>query len=201
MAAAAPLRGSVSGRGKRSSNSRTAGRRRRLLVLAGVLACGSLLAAPALAGHPRNYHRGPFGHHGHGRHYGYPHQNYGRGYYNYGIHFSYGYPVYAYPAFGYYRGWPYAYTPVYVPMGMVPRAAVVDLDVKPKNAEVWLDGDLIGIVDDFDGYPDVLVLRPGKQTVVLRLEGYKDLTLRLDLQAGDDFRVRRRMVRSGSAEP
>ena len=157
--------------------------------------------------HPRSGHtyraarRGQHGGH-YGHHYGYSrHYSFGVnfGYLHYGYPY-YGYPYYDYPYYGYYSGWPYGYAGPYAPAAVVvPAIAVIDLEIKPDKAEVWLDGDLIGIADDFDGYPDVLSLPPGKHTIVVKHPGYKDLTLRYDLQAGESLRVRRRMVRESSA--
>ena len=48
--------------------------------------------------------------------------------------------------------------------------------------------------DDFDGYPDLLPLRPGRRTVTLRSPGYEDLKLRLEIVAGTRIRIRRDMV-------
>jgi hypothetical protein len=58
---------------------------------------------------------------------------------------------------------------------------VVDTDVSPEEARVYLDGRYIGIADDFDGYPDYLYLKPGHYRLEFRLDGYE--TRSIDLQA------------------
>jgi hypothetical protein len=40
-------------------------------------------------------------------------------------------------------------------------SGTLDLNVKPKATEVWIDGKLRGTVDDFDGHPQKLHLAAG----------------------------------------
>jgi hypothetical protein len=90
---------------------------------------------------------------------------------------------------GLFWGWwypwwgPVAVTPVAVP-GRAPNLAVVDTDVSPEHARVFLDGQLIGTADDFDGYPDYLYLEPGRYTLEFSLPGYETVRMDLDAQAG-----------------
>jgi len=46
-------------------------------------------------------------------------------------------------------------------------AGVLDLDVRPKETRVWVDGSLRGTVDDFDGHPRKLHLTAGDHHVKL----------------------------------
>ncbi|HEV8700039.1 MAG TPA: hypothetical protein VGV60_02070 [Candidatus Polarisedimenticolia bacterium] len=117
--------------------------------------------------------------------------------------FSYGFPIYGYSYYGFYPAYAYPYSPYYYgyyPYGpgyyndYVPDAGFVDLDVWPEEAEVWVGDRLLGTADDFDGYPDLLPLRPGRRTVTLRSPGYEDLRLRLEIVAGTRIRIRRDMV-------
>ncbi len=58
---------------------------------------------------------------------------------------------------------------------------VVDTDVSPEHALVYLDGKLIGTADDFDGFPDYLYLRPpGRYELEFRLGGYESFTIAID---------------------
>jgi hypothetical protein len=68
----------------------------------------------------------------------------------------------------------------------LPRAdvATVDLDVSPEHARVVLDGELIGVADDFDGSPGYLFLRPGHYTLEFTLKGYKSEKVELDAARG-----------------
>lgn len=49
----------------------------------------------------------------------------------------------------------------------------VALDVEPLDAEVWVDGVLQGIADDYDGVPRFLEVAPGVRRVELRKPGLK----------------------------
>ena len=46
-------------------------------------------------------------------------------------------------------------------------AGYLDMNIKPKATEVWVDGRFRGIVDDFDGRPQMLRLRAGPHRVKL----------------------------------
>jgi hypothetical protein len=62
--------------------------------------------------------------------------------------------------------------------------AVVDTDVSPDEAQVFLDGRLIGTADDFDGFPDYLYLKPGKYTLEFQLEGFEPQSVDVDARPG-----------------
>lgn len=133
-------------------------------------------SAPAVArvrhrsrGH-RRWHFSPSIHWGWGRSWGWG-GPYGYGYYGY-----YGYP---YP--GYHRR-PYGYYPS-------PDWAAIDTDVSPEEAQVYLDGTLIGLADDFDGYPDYLYLKRGRYRLEFRVEGYEPKTIQIDSRPGMKLRV------------
>lgn len=70
-----------------------------------------------------------------------------------------------------------------------PTVAAVDTDVSPEHARVYLDGQLIGVADDFDGYPDYLYLEPGTYSLEFRLKGYQTETLTIDAKAGQYFPI------------
>ena len=44
---------------------------------------------------------------------------------------------------------------------------VLDMNVKPKDTEVWVDGKMRGTADDFDGHPQKLSLPAGPHTLKL----------------------------------
>ena len=60
-----------------------------------------------------------------------------------------------------------------------PERAFIDTDIWPEEAGVWLDGEYIGIADNFDGYPGYLEVQPGRHRIEFRLAGFR--TLRIDL--------------------
>jgi hypothetical protein len=81
---------------------------------------------------------------------------------------------------GYYYPGPYAYVGGPAAGGWT----VVDTDVSPDEARVYLDGRYIGTADDFDGYPDYLYLRGGHYRLEFKLEGYETKTVEVDAKGG-----------------
>lgn len=90
---------------------------------------------------------------------------------------------------GYWAGWagwwgaPVVSVQVSPPAGG-PQLTAVDLDVSPEETRVLLDGKLIGVADDFDGYPDYLYLEPGEYTLEFQLPGYKTETMKVSAEPG-----------------
>lgn len=87
---------------------------------------------------------------------------------------------------------PYGMVGTYNVYGVPPQTpslAVVDTDVEPEHARVILNGTLIGVADDFDGYPDYLYLKPGHYTLEFTLGGYKSQQLEIDAVAGKYFPI------------
>lgn len=82
-----------------------------------------------------------------------------------------------------------------------PDLAVVDTDVSPEHARVYLDGQLIGTADDFDGHPDYLYLRPGRYTLEFSLPGYESERVELDAEPGRFFPLELKLVRKLSEKP
>lgn len=68
-----------------------------------------------------------------------------------------------------------------------PTLTVVDTDISPERARVYLDGELIGTADDFDGFPDYLYLEPGRYTLEFRLKGYKTASVTIEAREGRSF--------------
>jgi PEGA domain-containing protein len=71
--------------------------------------------------------------------------------------------------------------------------ASVRLDVKPKQAEVYVDGYYAGIVDDFDGTFQRLHMSPGEHEIELWLDGYRTVRQRVHLSPDNTFRVKYQM--------
>jgi hypothetical protein len=133
---------------------------------------------------PPTYHRG-----GGGRHGGY----YGGGYYGgyypyYGPYYGWGYWPRAFWGWYwddyYWGGGPYPY-----PSGGYGRYSrddmgALDLDISPGRTEVYLDGQNIGTVDDFDGWPQYLWLPKGTYDIAFYLDGYKTLARQVSIYPG-----------------
>jgi hypothetical protein len=113
-----------------------------------------------------------------GRHVGY-HGIVAHGYYS-PFYYGYGWPYYSfgwgYAPYGPYA--PYGYGP-YVEhgytLGMAAASGLggVDLNVKPGEAEVWVDGKFRGEAKDLDGSPNLLWLREGSHQIVIYKGGYR----------------------------
>jgi hypothetical protein len=159
--------------------------KRLTLVLALSFAVLAALAAPLTAA-PRGHHRGGSRRVIVVR----PSWGWGFGPYWYDPYFyGYGYGPY-------YRGYGGRYGYGYRPSG---NWAVVDTDVSPEGARVYLDGKYIGTADDFDGYPDYLYLRRGSYRLEFRLEGFQPRTIEVDARPGVKIDVGDKLARIAGA--
>ena len=104
---------------------------------------------------------------------------------------------YAEPWYGEQIGYPmrYGYGRRYEP------DASVRLEVKPKQAEVYVDGYYAGIVDDFDGTFQRLRVEPGEHEIELWLDGYRTVRQKVYLSVDNTFRIKYQMERLGPGEP
>ena len=91
------------------------------------------------------------------------------GYGFYDPFWSWGYPGWGYP------GW---YGPSFAGFGSA------RLQVTPRQAEVYVDGYLAGIVDEFDGVFQRLSVAPGEHELTIYLEGYRTFTQKLLFRPG-----------------
>ena len=136
---------------------------RRTSLVTAVLLGALALAAPPAEGH---WHGGPYWGYG-------------------GPYWGWGWGIGAGP-FWWGGGWavpPPGYGPGAISL---PRAdvATVEIGVSPEHARVVLDGQLIGVADDFDGSPGYLYLKPGHYTLEFTLKGYKTERIELDAERG-----------------
>ena len=69
-------------------------------------------------------------------------------------------------------------------------------DVTPKNAEVYADGYYAGLVDDFDGAAQRLILTPGPHHIELRTTGYETLAFDVTIEPGQTVDYRTKLERS-----
>jgi len=115
-------------------------------------------------------------------------------YYRYYPSWSYWGGYYGYPAlyYGGFYGAPYPYARIYY--GPLDRAPVaLRLEVRPVEAEVFVDGYLAGNVDEFDGFFQRLDVAPGNHEIVIRLEGYRTIREKLYFGPGASYKIRRVM--------
>jgi hypothetical protein len=136
---------------------------------------------------------------GYGR---YPYYGYGYRYYGY----PYAYGWYGYPSFyaGWGWGWPYGAYPYAYPYAAGGYAydagASLRLEVTPKEAEVYIDGYMVGTVDEFDGTFQRLRLAPGEHELTLYHDGFKTVHQSLRLSQGSTFKVSYKMEAVAAGE-
>jgi len=58
----------------------------------------------------------------------------------------------------------------------------VRLKVKPREAQVFVDGYYAGLVDDFDGVFQSLRLSPGGHKIEIRIDGFETASLDVHVQ-------------------
>jgi hypothetical protein len=109
------------------------------------------------------------------------------------------YPYYDPFFWGFYPWGPGPY-PFY---GPIVDGSAARRQVTPPETEVYVDGYLVGKVDDFDGLAQRLHLPPGEHVVELYLEGYKIVSQSIFFQPGETYRIRHTMeaLASGEAQP
>jgi hypothetical protein len=103
--------------------------------------------------------------------------------------YGYGYPYYGYGYPGGY-GYPYGYGYGYGGGGgggYYYDNGAVRLKVKPRDAEVFVDGGYAGIVDEFDGTFQKLQLETGTHKLEIRKDGFE--TLSFDVHVTDDHTI------------
>lgn len=91
------------------------------------------------------------------------------------------------PWFGPQWGWGYPY-----PWGgwrVAPPEASLRLDVRPRDAQVYVDGYFAGDVDQFDGALQRLRLPPGQHEIVIYKEGFRSHRERLYLAVNSSRRL------------
>jgi hypothetical protein len=114
------------------------------------------------------------------------------------------------PGWGYYGYYPY-YAPYgaygygsryYVDRGPEADLAFLDTDVSPEKASVFLDGEYVGVADNFDGYPRFLAVEPGRHTIRFEAPGRQTVTRRIRVPRGAvvnfDFTLRKQGARGAA---
>ena len=88
--------------------------------------------------------------------------------------------------------------PYYPPYAYARSLGSARLKVRPRNAEVYVDGYLVGTVDDFDGFFQRLDVPVGGHELTIYLEGYRTFAEKVYLPSGGDARHR---ARAAAARP
>jgi len=112
-------------------------------------------------------------------------------------------PFWAYdPWYGFYDyQYPYGpYPPFRYPYYAYDRGGSIRLEVKPKEAEVYVDGYYAGVVDDFDGMFQRLSVEPGEHEIELYLDGYRAVKQRVYVTPRHTFKLKYTMEKLGPGE-
>jgi hypothetical protein len=93
---------------------------------------------------------------------------------------------------------PFGYLNGYFPQYDV--SADIRVDVKPKEAAVYVDGYYAGVVDDFDGFFQRLTVSPGQHDLAIYLEGFRTAHEHLNLARRAEYKLRYQMERLTAGE-
>jgi hypothetical protein len=77
----------------------------------------------------------------------------------------------------------------------------LDLDVSPGRTHVFVDGQDLGEVDNFDGWPDYLWLPQGTYDIAFYLDGYKTIARQISINPGNVIDIDDRMESGPSTRP
>ncbi len=118
-----------------------------------------------------------------------------------GAYFGSYYGPYFYSPWFYSNYWfypPYLYGDPYYYMGR--GAASVKVQVEPKQAQVYVDGNFAGIVDQYDGFFQSLQVEPGGHDITVYLDGFRSIVQHLYLSPGASYRIKGVMVPLAAGE-
>jgi hypothetical protein len=76
----------------------------------------------------------------------------------------------------------------------------IRLAVKPREAEVFVDGRPAGFVDDYDGLLQRLRVRPGEHEITIYLDGYRTVRQRVSLRFNEDRKIALEMEKLAPGE-
>jgi hypothetical protein len=74
------------------------------------------------------------------------------------------------------------------------------IEVKPKEADVYVDGRLVGKVSQFDGFTQRLEVRPGGHEIVVYMEGYRTIHEKLYFQPATSYKIKGSMEKLAAGE-
>ena len=107
----------------------------------------------------------------------------------------YGYPIYSSPYLydpfwlGFYD-YQYRRYPPYPPYGYYDASADLRVQVTPKQGEVYIDGYLVGTVDDFDGMLQRLHVPLGEHAITIYAPGYRSITQRMLFRPFESYTIK-----------
>ncbi len=131
-----------------------------------------------------------------GHHYGYGHHYYGSHHGFYGHHYGYsGYP------YGYYYGQSRYEMNKTILQAQAAGLGGLDLNVRPRKAQVYVDGQRLGKAGNFDGFPGYLWLEKGTHQLAIYRDGYLTVVRELTIIPGAIQRVKFRLAPGNSVPP
>jgi len=77
----------------------------------------------------------------------------------------------------------------------------LDLDVSPEEAQIYVDGNYVGVADDYDGFPTFLWLEEGTYDLAIYRSGYETIFRQYTVYPGIVIDVEDRMRRGESVHP
>lgn len=104
-----------------------------------------------------------------------------------GVHYA---PFHSSPAFWQRYPYPYPYPYPYRHAHRFDYRSSLRFEGTPKEAEVYVNGYFVGIVDDFDGFAQRLHVEPGDHEIAVYLDGYRTRREQMRLRPGRSYRVR-----------
>ncbi len=130
---------------------------------------------------------------------------YYRPYYRPYYYHPYYYRPYLYSSFFWYP-YPYYYAPyglygAYYGGGYYDPLASIRVEVRPREARVYVDGYFAGEVDSYDGTFQRLRVSPGAHQIEVYLEGYKTLRQTMYLAPDSTFKLRGELEKLGEGQP
>jgi len=90
---------------------------------------------------------------------------------------------------------PYPYRRYYADYSSAAR-----LQVEPKEAQVYIDGYFVGVVDDFDGWAQRLRLAPGERELEIHLDGYRPFRQKVLFRPGATLTIQQVLQPLGPGE-
>jgi len=93
------------------------------------------------------------------------------------------------------------YPPIYAPYRYLAPESDLRFNVKPKEAEVYVDGYFAGKVEDFDGAFQRLHVAPGQHDIVVYLQGYRSLKQKLYLSPNRTRKIEGDLEKLGAGDP
>ena len=71
-----------------------------------------------------------------------------------------------------------------------PFYSAIRVQATPRDAQVFLDGYLVGIVDDFDGFMQSIRAESGEHEIEIYKEGYRSVRRKVFLEPGRTFHMK-----------